>query len=147
MTAEPSNSEPPNYIRRHIVIGWCSLLVFLTLGIVLETLHGLKIRWYLDTSNEIRRTMMTLAHAHGVLLGLVHFGFAYTVQNVSHHRESWVRLASPSLTGASITMPAGFLLGGFFIYSGDPGVGVLLVPIGGAFLFLAVAMTIWGIRS
>ena len=41
--------------RRHIRVGWWSLLVFLSLGIVLETLHGFKIGWYLDTSSATRR--------------------------------------------------------------------------------------------
>ena len=39
---------------------------------------------------------------------------------------------------ASILMPAGFFLGGLFIYSGDPGLGILLVPVGGALLLAAV---------
>ena len=34
--------------------GWWSLLVFLSLGGLLETLHGFKIGWYIDAGNEIR---------------------------------------------------------------------------------------------
>ena len=57
-----------DYARRHIRFGWWSLLVFASAGLVLESLHGFKVRAYLDTSNETRRLMWTLAHAHGTLL-------------------------------------------------------------------------------
>ena len=39
--------------RHHLRFGWWSLLVFLSLGIALETLHGFKIGWYLDVANEM----------------------------------------------------------------------------------------------
>ena len=51
------------------------------------------------------------------------------------------RLASPSLIGATLLLPGGFLLGGLMIYDGDPGPGVLLVPIGALSLFIAVLLT------
>ena len=51
--------------RRHTKLGWRLLLLFLTLGIALELMHGLKLRLYLDVNNETRRLMWTLAHAHG----------------------------------------------------------------------------------
>ncbi len=56
---------------RNLRFGWWSLLVFLSLGAVLEALHGFKIGWYVDVGNETRRLMFTLAHAHGTLLALV----------------------------------------------------------------------------
>lgn len=65
----PSAEEIPDrvaeYARRHLRFGWWSLLFFLTFGLGLETLHGLKVGWYLDVENETRRLMWTLAHAHG----------------------------------------------------------------------------------
>jgi hypothetical protein len=39
---------------------------------------------------------------------------------------------------ATLLIPAGFFLGGVFVHGGDPGVGVLLVPVGAALLFAAV---------
>lgn len=39
-------------VRRHLRFGWWSLWCFLTLGLVLEGMHGFKVRWYLDESNE-----------------------------------------------------------------------------------------------
>jgi len=68
------------YVSRHLRFGWWSLLVFLTLGIALDAMHGFKLGWYLDTVNETRRLMFTLAHAHGTLLGLIHLGFAATLR-------------------------------------------------------------------
>ena len=59
-----------DYTRRHLRFGWWSLLGFLCLGFMLELLHGFKAGFYLDVSNETRRLMWTLAHAHGALLGL-----------------------------------------------------------------------------
>jgi hypothetical protein len=38
-------------------------------------------------------------------------------------------------------MPVGFFLGGLFVYAGDPGLGILLVPVGGLLLFVAVLLT------
>jgi len=118
--------------------GWWSLLLFLSLGIVLEAMHGFKIGWYLDVGNETRRLMWTLAHAHGTLLALIHIGFALSVSALSNGNVRWRRLASPCLIGASILLPGGFFLGGIFIYGGDPGVGVLLLPIGALLLFVAI---------
>ena len=62
--------------RRHNLIGWWGLLVFLGLGIALETLHGFKIGFYLDPAHQLRRLLWTLAHAHGTLVSVVHIAFA-----------------------------------------------------------------------
>ena len=125
-------------VRRHLRWGWFTLLVFLTLGLGLETLHGFKVQAYLSVMNETRRLMWTLAHAHGALLGLAHLGFAFSV----HYTPAWTSrtraLASHSLLAASVLMPGGFLLGGIWVYAGDPGLGILLVPVGGILLFAAV---------
>jgi hypothetical protein len=42
-----------------------------------------------------------------------------------------------------VLLPTGFLLGGLFVYGGDPGVGVVLVPVGGALLVIALAQIVW----
>ena len=57
-------------------MGWWGLLLFLSLGIGLETLHGFKIGGYLDPAYRVRRDMWTLAHAHGTLFALVNVAFA-----------------------------------------------------------------------
>jgi len=130
-----------NYAQRHLRFGWWSLLVFAALGLTLETLHGLKVRAYLDVSNETRRLMWTLAHAHGTLLGLVHVAFGLTVKSAAlDPSASHVRAISSALIAASVLLPGGFFLGGIAFYSGDPGLGVLLVPFGAVSLIAAVFM-------
>jgi hypothetical protein len=128
-------------LRRHLRWGWIILLAFLTLGLGLETLHGFKVQAYLSIMNETRRLMWTLAHAHGALLGLTHLGFAFSVYCTPAWTTRTRTLASHSLLAASLLMPGGFFLGGIWVYAGDPGVGILLVPVGGILLFTAVLLT------
>ena len=126
------------YARKHVRFGWWILLAFLTLGLVLEVLHGFKIRMYLDVSNETRRLMWTLAHAHGALLSLIHIVFGLCVRTMPELGDGNLRLASRSLVGASVLLPGGFFLGGVVFYSGDPGFGIVLVPVGATLLGIAV---------
>jgi hypothetical protein len=128
----------PDYSRRHVRFGWWSLLVFATLGLILETLHGFKVRAYLDVSNDTRRLMWTLAHAHGTLLALIHVVFGLTIRSGLDIAAANQRLVSNALLAASVLLPGGFFLGGVVFYSGDPGLGVLLVPVGAMSLLIAV---------
>jgi hypothetical protein len=123
---------------RHFTFGWRALLVFLTLGLVLESLHGLKVDWYLSTSLVTRRHMWTLAHSHGTLLGLLNLAFAAYVPWCLANRGPLHPWASPALIAASLLLPGGFLLGGVDVRGGDPGLGILLVPAGGLCLLVAV---------
>ena len=125
---QPARLSP--MVRRHLRFGWWSLLFFLTLGIALEVMHGFKVEFYLNVANETRRLLFTLAHAHGVLLGLVHIAYAATLKLVGDEDSKWQRTASRCLVGASLLLPGGFLLGGLVVYGGDPGKGILLVPLG-----------------
>ena len=122
---------------RNLRFGWWSLLVFLSLGGALETLHGFKIGWYVDVGNETRRLMFTLAHAHGTLLALINIAAGLTVRKVD--RFELRPSVSFALIWAAILLPAGFFLGGIVIYDGDPGLGVWLVPVGAILLFYSVA--------
>ena len=126
------------YTRRHLRFGWGSLLFFLTLGFVLESLHGFKVGMYLDVTNETRRLMWTLAHAHGALLGLVHIIFGLTLRVVPEVGSRSLRSISSSLIGASLLLPGGFFLGGVTFFGGDPGLGIIVVPVGAALLMIAV---------
>lgn len=130
--------ETRRFERRHLRLGWGALFVFLLLGMTLETLHGLKVGWYLDVSNETRRLMWRLAHAHGVLLGLVNVAYAGTLRiGVTPSR-----LASRCFAGATVLLPAGFLLGGVVVHGGDPSLGILLVPVGAFCLAAGVLATL-----
>lgn len=124
--------------RRHLAIGWWGLLVFLSLGVVLEALHGFKVGFYLDAGNDARRLTWRLAHAHGTLLSLLNVAFALTLRRLSRDALPVPAWSSGALAAATLLIPAGFLLGGMFVRGGDPGIGVLLVPIGAALLFSGV---------
>jgi hypothetical protein len=145
-TPDPATAQ--RYVARHLRRGWLCLLVFLAAGLALESLHGLKVAAYLDLDQAVRRHMWTLAHAHGALLGLVHLGLAATARaNQSLATCSNGHVASVSLDLASLLLPLGFFLGGLWHYAGDPGLGVLLVPVGGALLVVAALLVLLGLRS
>lgn len=126
---------------RHLQFAWWSLLCFVILGITLEALHAFKIVWYLGPTSETRRLMWTLAHAHGALLSLVHAAFAFTYFALPTPVTRRLRLVSALLMAASVLLPGGFFLGGLFMFEGDPGLGVWVVPFGAICLLLSVFLT------
>ena len=136
-----------DYTRRHLRLGWWSLLAFATLGLGLESLHGFKIRAYLDVSNETRRLMWTLAHAHGTLLAILNIVFGMSLRVVPELATSRLAFVSSALAGATIVVPAAFFLGGVVFYGGDPGLGILLLPVGAFLLLAAIFLIARGIDS
>ncbi|MEW6302387.1 MAG: hypothetical protein AB1705_02890 [Verrucomicrobiota bacterium] len=140
MNNETEANEREATARRHIMAGWWAVLLFLTLGIVLELLHGFKVGWYLNVGNSTRRLMWTLAHAHGTLIGLLNVAFGLTVRHLNWQGRS-LALASTALLCGAILLPGGFFLGGVVIYDGDPGLGILLVPVGAFALLLGIGLT------
>ena len=136
----PAPPPGPDYVRRHLRFGFWALALFLTLGATLEALHGFKAGFYLDVSNETRRLMWTLAHAHGALLGLINVVVGAALRAVPDLANDTRRagLASVMLMAATVLLPAGFFAGGVTFYSGDPGIGIALVPPGAACLLSAV---------
>lgn len=123
--SRPSKHALPDahHADRNLRFGWWSLLVFLSLGGVLETLHGFKVGWYVDVGNETRRLMFTLAHAHGTLLALVNIAAGLTVRIVE--RFALRSSVSFALIWAGILLPAGFFLGGIVIYGWRSRIGGL----------------------
>lgn len=128
-------------VSRHLSLGWWFISIYLCMGIALETMHGFKVDWYLNVANETRRLMFTLAHSHGTLLGVLHLAFAFTLSRAAVADGAWARRAGACLTGSALLLPGGFLLGGVVVYDGDPGRGVLLVPVGALLLLIAVITT------
>lgn len=126
--------------EKHLRIGYWALALFVTLGLVLETLHAFKVGAYLDVRNETRRLMWRLAHAHGTLLALVHIAYALTVRV---HPRSARPIASVGLTVALVLIPGGFFAGGIAVHGGDPSPAVLAVPAG--FVALVVALVSVGL--
>jgi hypothetical protein len=119
-------------------VGWHGLLVFGALGMLLEILHAWKNPGYLGVGNEMRRLMWTLAHAHGIGLSLLQLAFATTLYVMFSELSPRLVRASRLLDLSMLLMPLGFFLGGAITYKSDPGLGVILVPIG-ALTFLATA--------
>jgi predicted GNAT family N-acyltransferase len=145
----PKPDAPDTYalVTRHLRVGFFGLLVFLTLGVVLEAFHGFKVGLYLDVGNEARRLAFRLAHAHGTLLSVFHVVFGLTLGSRAAPPRAVAERAGRLLTAALLLLPGGFFLGGLFVHGGDPGVGVLLVPVGALCLFLAVLFTARGIAQ
>jgi hypothetical protein len=81
--------------------------------------------------------MWTLAHAHGVLLSLVNVIYGLTLRGELFERRRQ-RVISRCLIGATLLLPGGFFLGGVTVYSGDPGVGIAMAPVGAVLLLTAV---------
>lgn len=134
-------------MRRHLGLGWSLLAVFMLLGSLLEALHALKLGWYLDLSNETRRLLLRLGHAHGGLLGLLNVAFALTLPHraeLGARAERWI---SRCLLLGSVLLPAGFLLGGLVVYGGDPNPSVLLAPVGALLVVVGVAGVAWSLLS
>jgi hypothetical protein len=121
----------PNSTPINLRAGFWALFVFATLGLLLEVFHGLKLGFYLDVTNETRRLLLRLAHAHGALLGLLNIGYALAAHAFPRLVD---RLAERALLAALLLMPAGFLLGGIFARDGDPGASVALAAAGGVAL-------------
>lgn len=133
----------PARMRLHLRMGWCLLALFIVLGMLLEGMHAFKLGWLLDLSNETRRLLLRLAHAHGVLLGLLNVAFALSLPHRTPHGERVERWISRCLLLGSALLPAGFLLGGLVVLGGDPNPAVLLAPIGAPLLFAGVLGVAW----
>ena len=82
-------------VRRHLRFGFWSILAFMIMGLVLESLHGFKVAAYLNVGNETRRLLWTLAHAHGALFGLVHVAVGCTLRVLGEPSPRWRRWKFP----------------------------------------------------
>jgi hypothetical protein len=141
------SSGDPGRVRLHLAMGWCLLSLFIALGMALEGMLAFKLGWFLDLANETRRLLFRLAHAHGVLLGLVNIAVALSLP----HRvpraarvEVWI---SRCLLLGSALLPAGFLLGGVVVLGGDPNPAILLSAIGAPLLFAGALGVTWSFLS
>ena len=126
---------------RHLRFGWTALLFFAALGMTLELLHGFKVGWYVDVTSETRRLMWRLAHSHGTFLALVNIVFGLCLSRSSEEALGR-RVASASLIASALLVPGGFFLGGLQVYSGDPSLGIALVPLGAVALLLALGLVV-----
>jgi len=116
--------------------GWISLAAWIVFGLLIEGLIGFRSPALLDDS--VRREMFRLAHAHGTLLNLVLIAAAICAR-LDLIRLG--RLTSLGLRAAVVLLPVGFLFAGIWHFKADPGVVIVLVPLG-AVLLLASAFRI-----
>ena len=132
-----SPSQETGLIRQ----GWISLAGWIVFGLLIEGLIGFRSPVLLDDS--IRRDMFRLAHAHGTLLNLVLIAAAICA------RLDLIRLGrviSLGLRAAVVLLPGGFLFGGIWHFKDDPGVAILLVPVGAVLLLTAalqIGCSVW----
>lgn len=147
MSDEPAPPPDERLVDRHQRFGWGLLALAATSGLVLETLLGVRVAWLIDVDVEIRRTMFRLAHAHGALLGVIHIVFAVSLGN-----GRLAGLRAPGRTSAAllvggIAIPLGFLGGGLWPHGSDPGLMVLLVPLGAVAWIAALVAVARGVRT
>mgnify|MGYP001157319678 FL=1 len=133
--------------RRHLKFGWWSLFAFVCLGILLEIFLAFRIGWYMNSGdNETHRLMLRLGHAHGTFLSLVNIAFAATLSRINLI-ENIRRLSSRCLIAATLLIPGGFIFGGVITHGSEPGLGIILLPIGALFLLFALFLLARGIKS
>jgi hypothetical protein len=130
--AEPARS------RR---FAWSSLFVWVLFGLALEAAHGFKLSAYLDDS--LRRSLLRLAHAHGVILALVVLAWG----------EAGAPLVDPParapgvgrwLRAGAVLVPLGFALSAVRATEADPSLPIVLVPLGALALLAALGRTAHG---
>lgn len=132
-------SDPATRAAR---FGWTSLALWACAGVALEAAHAFKVSAYLD--DELARTLLRLAHAHGVGLSLVVIVFGAAA--VPRLDEGLARHLGSALGAAAILVPLGFALGAIAHPEGDPSLGILLAPLGALALVYAlvrVAREMW----
>ena len=120
----------------HERFGWLLLAVGVAFGTFVESLLGFKSASFL--LDPIRRELWTMAHFHAAFLGLANLVYARFADG-GGVPERARRSISRALRAGSLLLPLGFLLGGVRHFEGDPGVGILLVPVG-ALLVVAAAI-------
>ena len=128
----PTPSRPTSDGAPLIRQGWISLALWIAFEILLEGFRAFRSPAVLD--DAVRQDMFRLAHAHGTLLNLVLLAAAICA------RLDLVRLGpgtSIGLRASVILLPAGFLIGGLWHFKDEPGLGILLVPIGAVLLLVS----------
>jgi hypothetical protein len=111
---------------------WISLAIWIAFGILLEGFSAFRSAVLLD--DYVRRDMFRLAHSHGTLLNLVLITAAICA------RLDLIRLSrssSISLRTSVVILPVGFFLAGIWHFKDEPGLAILLVPVGAVLLLVA----------
>jgi hypothetical protein len=130
MSLPPRTRTDPHASRAR-AFGWALAALSASFGLLLESAHAFKWSAYLDA--PVARLMFTLAHAHGLGLALV---------VLVHALQPDPRGRGALMLGA-VLMPLGFFAGGVGVFESDPGVGVVLAPIGALSVLLGLGQSVW----
>lgn len=112
---------------------WLGIGLWMLFGLLVEGLIGFRAPAYM--TDEVRRELFRLAHAHGTLLNLMILAAYLFLQNSSIVVPN---AAIISMRAGVVLMPLGFLLGGIWHYGSDPGLGIFLAPVGGIMVIFGV---------
>jgi hypothetical protein len=136
--AHPREAHPreahPREAGACLRFGWTSLAAWALGGFGLELAHAFKLSMYLD--DAATRSLLTLAHAHGVGLALVVLAFGAWGAPLHAHCG-----AGRLLRAGALFVPVGFALGPIGHTETDPGIGIALVPVGACAVLIALAWT------
>jgi hypothetical protein len=127
--------------RRCRRFAWPALLAWATLGLGLEVAHGFKLAPYLDQG--LRRMLLRLAHAHGVVLALVVLAFGASAPALYPDGDAAARRSGRLLRAAALLMPLGFALAAVRPSETDPGLPIVLVPLGAVALLAGLGRAAW----
>ncbi len=115
---------------------------FLALGLGLEALLGLRIEGWM--TDQLRRELLRLGHAHGAILSLLNLALAWALVHLRTPAVWARRVRLAALLGA-LVVGLGFIGGGLWHGPTDPGPLVLAVP-AGALLLLGALVAAAGLR-
>jgi hypothetical protein len=130
----PFEEARPASISGLLFQAWLSIAIWMSFGLLLESLIGFRVPAYLN--DPIRRELFRLAHTHGALLNIVLLLAAICIER---GMVTGSKAAVWALRTGAVLMPVGFLLGGIWHFEGEPGLGVWLVPLGGILVIFGVA--------
>jgi hypothetical protein len=116
--------------------GWTALAGWALFGLVLEAAHGFKLAAYLD--DDLRHSLLRLAHAHGVVLALVVLALGRQAGGAEPGEGGGARWTGRLVRAGALLIPVGFALSAIAPHEGDPGWPVALVPLGGLALVVGL---------
>jgi hypothetical protein len=133
MTEKRDESATPSIADRIAKQGWVSLALWMSIGLLLESLMAYKAPSYLNDLQ--RRELFRLAHAHGSALALLLVVVAIWIRTVELKTSPLTIL---TLRFGATFLPIGFLTAGIWHPEGDPGVAIWLVPVSALALIFGI---------
>lgn len=123
--------------RSHLRASLVITAVFLSLGLWLEAMFGLRADGGLDV--PFRREFLRLGHAHGAILGVLNLTLAFAVTRLSTP-EAWARRSRLACAVGAGLVGGGFVGGGVWPQPDGPGELVYAVPVGAMAVLAALVV-------